>query len=507
MPFAWRKQKLSLRQRFITLGIIILLLGGVFLFYRQLADIKNFKLYYLKSYFSSFGLSGSETSTSTEPARSMPVLLYHSIVKGKDSDNVSLDNFIKQMRALKKAGYYTVSVADLDAFLRGEKEFVGKPFVLTFDDGAKDSYYPVDPILDALNYKAATFIITRFSVLTAKHNYYLPLEKLKQMRDSGHWEILSHGRDDHVLYVIDEKGTKHHFLSNKLWLADEKRIENEEEFRERVTNDLLLSKQDLEKSLGIEVKYFAYPFGDFGLESWNYPDAVNIIDKTVHEIYDRTFYQVWEDGEYTHNYPEYNKPWLKRLAIKPDWTAENLVEILEQGRVKQLSYRDDFSVDRGWRQTWGIVKFSENGLVLKADVDTTGAATFLDGTLGWIDYRVRVILEWSLGQSISLMARFQDTSNYTACTYSGNSVLIEERQNDQSVIKAQKLVDGGFNRKMLEAGIRVKENKFECLLADKAVVSVESSAMSATGGVGFKLWDPKKNSGEVRVEELTVEEL
>src|SRR3989339_479020 len=103
---------------------------------------------------------------------SIPGLLYHGIIDKPDGANILLENFKDQMFALKKAGWQTISIEDFYAFTRGEKQVPDKSFLLTFDDGRKDSYYPVDPILKALDYNAVIFVISKYS-LGQSSNYYL----------------------------------------------------------------------------------------------------------------------------------------------------------------------------------------------------------------------------------------------------------------------------------------------------------------------------------------------
>src|SRR3989344_3875806 len=73
---------------------------------------------------------------------------------------------------LMNAGFNTIGGDELNAFMRGEKMLPARSFVITFDDGRKDSYYPVDPLLDVLGYKALVFVITKFA-FADRSNYYL----------------------------------------------------------------------------------------------------------------------------------------------------------------------------------------------------------------------------------------------------------------------------------------------------------------------------------------------
>ena len=68
--------------------------------------------------------------------------------------------------------------------MKGEKNLPEKSFLLTFDDGRKDSYYPVDPILKALDYRAIMFVISGRSLGDEKEvsPFYLSSSELKRMQ-------------------------------------------------------------------------------------------------------------------------------------------------------------------------------------------------------------------------------------------------------------------------------------------------------------------------------------
>src|SRR3989344_3931779 len=161
-------------------------------------------------------------------AKSIPVLAYHGIPDEGSGDNpFSSINFTDHMLALKKAGWNTVTLAEFHAFIRGEIKLRERSFLLTFDDGRKDSFYPSDPLLKDLGYKAVMFAITKRSLSPNNEQspYYLSEYELREMEKSGRWQVESHGRDSHDWYYIDENARIGHFFSNLLWLNGEGRSE------------------------------------------------------------------------------------------------------------------------------------------------------------------------------------------------------------------------------------------------------------------------------------------
>lgn len=272
-----------------------------------------------------FGFKSHENETNSN-AKSIPILLYHGIIQEPDGHNVLLEDFKEHMFALKRAGYQTVTLDDFNGFIKGEKELPDKSFLLTFDDGRKDSYYPTDPILKALDYNAVMFVITERSGESA---FYLSEKELGQMIDSKRWELQSHGKFAHDFFIIDDQGNQGHFLTNKLWIEDEERLETDDEFKDRIMEDLISSKNDLESGFDVNVMGFAFPYGDFGQRASNFDNSQDILLTAVQSIYEFAFYQYSSYFEEPFNYPNEDTFMIKRITIDPEWSGENLLNFLE----------------------------------------------------------------------------------------------------------------------------------------------------------------------------------
>lgn len=277
----------------------------------------------------------NQLSYTRDYARSVPVLAYHRVVESSDGANVTAENFKDQMFALKEAGYRTVKLSDLEAFLRGDKYLPEKSIVLTFDDGAKDSFYPVDPILKALDFDAVNFVIGKHSVkddLENRDGYYLNRDELKAMLRSGRWEIGSHSWDCHGQIPVAETGERGYCLTSRLWLADQSRLETETEYLARVTGDLALAKRKLESELETKISSFAFPFGDFGYESKNLENASTTLAQATDRFYAMNFYQPFV-GESTENRPnpEAASHLVGRIKVSPEWSGQDLIKKIEEG--------------------------------------------------------------------------------------------------------------------------------------------------------------------------------
>lgn len=554
--YNFNSKKTIYKKLLVMTGIFLILGFGLYIFDYNHEFMGSFKSYYAKSYAMAFvyklkkhNLNDNKMIASTAGllsnynavteggaagqmsyAKSIPVLLYHGVIDKPDGDNVLIEDFKNQMLALKGDGWQTVSIEDFYKFMKGEKELPDKSFLLTFDDGRKDSYYPVDPILKALDYKAVMFVIAGRSIDDDKEisPFHLSLTELKKMAKSGRWDLQSHGKDDHDFYKIDMEGSEGHFLSNKLWLEDKGRIENEEEFKTRIYYDLVSSKNILEKEFGVKVISFAYPFGDYGHSSVNFPEAKFAILDVVKSVYPMSFYQVW--GDYSKgNYPQPNAEHLfaKRINVEPEWNAENILSILEESikdqdnhydlltilqnsREKILPYYDDFIKNRGWKKTWGNFDFRDEYMVIGSHASTTGSMIFLDGTDLWQNYIFKADVHFKKGQTYSIIAGYKDNSNYIFCSFTPTSIRLEQMIDGERKILNE--FKGKFDLldKEKNIGIGFSGRDASCYLDGKRVIDTSNALIDEKldkGGVGFKTWDPEMNNSEMIIKNVSVEEI
>ncbi|MBI2610142.1 polysaccharide deacetylase family protein [Candidatus Giovannonibacteria bacterium] len=454
----------------------------------------------------------NQTYVNNGEAKAVPVLLYHGVVPKEDGTNISAEKFKEQMFALKKAGYETVSLADLYAFLKGEKKLPDKSFVLTFDDGRKDSYYPVDPILRALDYRAVIFVVASFSI-TDKSSYYLTKEEVKQMINSGRWEIGSHGNNSHELYPVDADGKSGQFFANRLWLARERRLETPEEFETRIKNDLSESKKELASTFGIEINEFALPFGNLDLNSENFPESSKKVTAAIKENYRLAFVQFNTDLRFEQNTPAQSlKPadnfLVKRIEPHFDWDGKKLLDKLNRGSPKQLPFEDDFFSDQGWYFTWGEAN-QQNGIMeLKPAPRDTGSAAILDGTEVWQNYTFKASVDNFLGSNIYLWARYRNDDNYVACNFGRDRTHIDQRIAGETRVIRGELLGVPVPSKNFEIAIEANGRDIKCLL--NGTVMVESFFLNPelfSGGIGIKAWDALPEKSYVKIKSVGVKEI
>jgi peptidoglycan/xylan/chitin deacetylase (PgdA/CDA1 family) len=165
--------------------------------------------------------------------------------------------FEAQMKQLKDAGITVISMQDLLAWKRGEKNIPPRCAVVTFDDGWKSQYEVAWPIMKKYGYPFTMFIYTegvRGGALGG--GGAITWEQLADMRDNG-VDIEAHSathqdlREGHTIRLVGPGGKK---TATKL---------TGPQYEQWLQNEVVGSKQLLEQRLGIKVNCFAVPFGNY----------------------------------------------------------------------------------------------------------------------------------------------------------------------------------------------------------------------------------------------------
>lgn len=129
-----------------------------------------------------------------EIGNGIPVLTYHHLLKNEEnqrfrhtSTTTSDVAFSNQMTYLKQAGYDTISLYQLEAYLKNQINLPGKAVVLTFDDGLKSVYRYAYPVLKHYGFRATAFIISsRIKRHPQKWNpdslQFMSISELKQIQ-------------------------------------------------------------------------------------------------------------------------------------------------------------------------------------------------------------------------------------------------------------------------------------------------------------------------------------
>lgn len=504
-------------KRIVPIFMLVGLVGlGLFEFDQNKEFFMNFKSYYFNAYkyTAAYEYEKVKCNIFCKPkaeekikyAENIPVLTYHGIISAyPDGSNVSIKDFWEQMLALKRAGWQTISIYDYYDFIYNGKKLPEKSFLLTFDDGRKDAYYPAQPILKALGYKATMYVITDESLYKTT-KFYLSKNELLSMKNSGQWDLQPHTKAGHSVYQIDEV-SKGHYYSNKLWVASQNRIETDAEYAARINNDLLGAKNDVEKILGSKAISFAVPFGDIGEQGSNYSSAANIFNTDLKKYFPIVFVQFWDGRGYSYNYRNSKTLLNNRIAVQPNWRTNDLIAQLSPGTLKSVTLAEDFKKNIGWRAAWGDLYFINGSMVLKTITISNSGQAYLDGTYNWKDYSVKTNLKLISGTSAKVILRKSDATNQAAVAFYKDKIEIE--QNIGGVKKVILGINGttGIDMNYSDIFITVKGTMLNVVLNGKPVGSVALDPTLSKGGIAYEVWGDQMGTEQVQIKSLNVTEV
>jgi peptidoglycan/xylan/chitin deacetylase (PgdA/CDA1 family) len=170
----------------------------------------------------------------------VPILVYHSVAPthpGQSTEQRLLDvdpaTFRRQMGYLAANGYTVIPLGTLVDALQGHGSAPPRAVVITFDDGWLTQYQNAVPILEQMHYTATFFVIT---AQIGRGAMYMGLDELRTLQRAG-MTIAAHTRTHPDLTEVSDS---------------------------QLRAEVLGSRQDLQKMLGVPADLFAYPYG-----AWN----------------------------------------------------------------------------------------------------------------------------------------------------------------------------------------------------------------------------------------------
>ena len=169
------------------------------------------------------------------------ILMYHEISEGKSPGAVPVNEFRKQMEYLKDCGKY--DIVNLDNYVDHLNDRVYRnPIAITFDDGYVSVKTRALPIIKQLGIPIAIFVpvahVGLFNAWDTKDG--------NPRIDILDWEPLAELSRE-ALVTIGSHGLNH---------VSHGDLDEEADFHE-----ISKSKEMLEDQLGIEAKYYAFPYG------------------------------------------------------------------------------------------------------------------------------------------------------------------------------------------------------------------------------------------------------
>lgn len=170
------------------------------------------------------------------------ILQYHHVSDDTPpSTSVSPDTFIAHLELIEALEFEVKPLNDVIESIRSQTPFKKKTLAITFDDGYESIYDSAYPQLKQRQWPFTVFVSPQ--AIDEQHGSTMTWEQLKEIQKQGA-TIANHSYQHlHLLARLDN--------------------ENEQQWAQRIRNDIQMTQTRLEKELGVTLKYLAYPYGEF----------------------------------------------------------------------------------------------------------------------------------------------------------------------------------------------------------------------------------------------------
>lgn len=224
----------------------------------------------------------------------VPIIMYHSILKNSDKIGkyvITPTELENDLKYLKEHGYSAINMTELINYVYNDADLPEKPVIITFDDGNLNNYLYGKPLLEKYGMKAVISIIGKYAEVFSSSNppttniyySYASWDQIKEMSDSGYFEIQNHTYDLHS-------------ITKKRNGAKRRKGESLEAYSNLLISDIGKLQEKLTEVTGIQPNTFTYPYGSISKESKDIlkslgfkatlscAEGVNIIDKNKPDV-------------------------------------------------------------------------------------------------------------------------------------------------------------------------------------------------------------------------------
>ncbi|ENY5351877.1 polysaccharide deacetylase family protein [Klebsiella aerogenes] len=193
------------------------------------------------------------SSLDAQEDNGIPLLTYHHILRDEEnsrfrhtSTTTSVRAFSNQMTWLRDQGYTTLTMYQLEGYLRNKVNLPARSVVITFDDGLKSVNRYAYPILKQYGFHATAFIISSRikrhpQKWDPKSLQFMSISELRQIQDV--FDVQSH---THFLHRVD--AARHPILLSRNY--------------HNILFDFERSRRALSQ-FNPHVLYLSYPFGGY----------------------------------------------------------------------------------------------------------------------------------------------------------------------------------------------------------------------------------------------------
>ncbi|SHF79254.1 biofilm PGA synthesis lipoprotein PgaB [Modicisalibacter ilicicola DSM 19980] len=207
------------------------------------------------------------------------VISYHDIIDVAQTPDMKVypqtitrDMLVRHFNLIDDLGYEPVSFQQVLDAKAGKSPLPDKAVLLTFDDGYRSVHDIVFPLLKLYDFPAVVAPVgswmevpeggeVPYGNIMLPRERFMSWEQLRELNDSPLVEIASHTHDLHYGIIGNPQGNEQPAATTPKWTPAG--YESEQEYLERVRNDLTRARDQLERELGEAPRIIIWPYGAY----------------------------------------------------------------------------------------------------------------------------------------------------------------------------------------------------------------------------------------------------
>ncbi len=210
----------------------------------------------------------------------VPVFMYHHVNR-HEGDRVTLSprDFEAHLRILKNRGFRTLFLDELRRIVRKEEKPGQASVALTFDDGHLDNWVFAFPLLRKYGMKATIFVITSWMGEGEKRSLWEPdgpagdlppilrHREVKRKAADGDMTIALNWEEAMAMEASGLVDIQSHTHFHRHYFLPGEGSQMDPAKRDLLREDLLQSKELIEKHLHKECRFLSWPWGEYDGEA------------------------------------------------------------------------------------------------------------------------------------------------------------------------------------------------------------------------------------------------
>jgi len=178
----------------------------------------------------------------------IPILAYHSIDDSGSVISIAPERFRRQMQFLAESSFNVISLKDVVKHIIEKRMFPEKSLAITFDDGFRNVYDEAYPVLKEYGFRATVFLVAGFC---GRDNNWNGQPEGIPVMDLLDWDQIK----EMAVGGVD-------FGAHTMNHPDLSELTPDQAYQE-----IAESKSEIQKHLGNNVCFFAYPYGSVTRET------------------------------------------------------------------------------------------------------------------------------------------------------------------------------------------------------------------------------------------------